>query len=378
MRSTVYIAIILFAAGLSVSAQSLSGKSKLPRSTHTKTKEKSQQGKRAERTMAAAPNVAVVICIASGDITVHGWDRNEVRARSSDELKIDFTRKDGGDESKPARNLELRVSDDQQLPAKIRPCDVTSDLDVNVPRGASLQVHTRNGDIRVTDVAAAYVSTQSGEVIIEHVVQGVEANSMGGGITVKNSKGRVKLHSAGGSIEAVDVSPADSDDSFEAVTASGDITLQRVKQTILVARTVNGSVDMTGPLAHGGHYAFKTFSGDVTLTLPADASFRLSATISDKSEIITDFPLTMSSQPASAPTPAPSPAPAPRSEAPTTPSAQPGKAGPMVRRMVVVPMGPMVMQVPAHNLRRINGTVGSGDAVIEVASFSGTLHLEKK
>src|SRR5262245_8841262 len=37
-----------------------------------------------ERTVAADPRVVVSACIASGDVTVHGWDRNEVRARISD------------------------------------------------------------------------------------------------------------------------------------------------------------------------------------------------------------------------------------------------------------------------------------------------------
>src|ERR1700682_3582859 len=35
-----------------------------------------------ERTIATDANVAVRVCVASGSITGHGWDRKEVRARS--------------------------------------------------------------------------------------------------------------------------------------------------------------------------------------------------------------------------------------------------------------------------------------------------------
>jgi hypothetical protein len=37
---------------------------------------------------------------------------------------------------------------------------------------------------------------------------------------------------------------------------------------------------MIGALAHDGRYGFKTISGDVTLTLPVNSSFKISAKLS--------------------------------------------------------------------------------------------------
>ncbi|HKR61312.1 MAG TPA: hypothetical protein VJS64_16445, partial [Pyrinomonadaceae bacterium] len=43
-----------------------------------------------ERSIAVDPTVAVSLCMASGNIIVRGWDRNEVRARSVDDVKIEL------------------------------------------------------------------------------------------------------------------------------------------------------------------------------------------------------------------------------------------------------------------------------------------------
>lgn len=384
MKFAAFIIGVMFVCSASLPAQHLTGKTRLAGSRTEKRRDK-QEAKRAERTVAAEATVAVSVCIASGDISVRGWERNEVRARSKDASEIELRRRDTTDVSKPAQKLELFVSDEPEESHMRRSCQVSSDLELNVPRGATVQVQTRDGNISVIDVAAAYVNTQGGDISIERISRAVEAGSMGGSISLKDSKGRINLHAAGGCVEAIGVLPVESDDIFDASTISGDITLKRVGHAQLNARTVSGSVDMAGPLAHGGRYGFKTLSGDVTLTLPADASFQLSAKISDKSDIITDFPLTLltediygpESPVAPAPTAAPAPGPAPAPGKDKTP--KPG-TGP---KKVVVITGPtvapnVVVTVPPYNLRRLNYRYGNGDAVIYLASFSGTLHLEKK
>src|SRR5229473_3139536 len=62
-------------------------------------------GPAVERVVAVQPNVAVSVCLVSGDIKVHGWDRNEVRARSNDADAIEFRRSAGDRESDPAREI---------------------------------------------------------------------------------------------------------------------------------------------------------------------------------------------------------------------------------------------------------------------------------
>ena len=340
-------------------------------------RDEKKPGSRAERTIGVDAHVTVSACSVSGGINVHGWDRNEVRARSSEAAEIKFQRKDEGAESSPAKKIELLVLDKEPGPIQPGFCESSSEIELDVPRGATVQLRTRDSDISVFEVATVYVNTQGGDVSIERATRTVEAGSIGGDVSLKDSSGRINLHSAGGSIEANDVRPAESGDSFEAHTLSGEITLDHVTHAQLTAHTLNGSLCVTGPLAHSGRYNFRTMSGDMTLTLPEDSSFQLSARFSQKAEIITDFPLTLITQSNAHPSPAPNPGaiapPAPR----VAPQAEPAD-DPEVVAKVKSKNRTIVVDVSNLSLRRIEGIHGSGDAKLELASFSGTIHLQKQ
>jgi hypothetical protein len=77
----------------------------------------------------------------------------------------------------------------------------------------------------------------------------------------------------------------------------------------------------------------RTTSGDVTLTMPADASFLLIAKVSEGGEIVTDFPLKYTGGASS---------------------------------------------VGLISAGRMIGTYGKGDSTINLVSFSGTLRLRKQ
>jgi hypothetical protein len=119
--------------------------------------------------------------------------------------------------------------------------------------------------------------------------------------------------------------------------------------------------------------------------------------------MITDFPITLMSYASApltrlpkkdAPSPAPAPAtakpatakPAPASAKPapvsqpepaSTPSAQEPDGDPQAMPKVKVKI-PRVIVIEGYALRRIEGVCGSGDASIDVGSFSGTVHLKKQ
>jgi hypothetical protein len=80
--------------------------------------------------------------------------------------------------------------------------------------------------------------------------------------------------------------------------------------------------------------------------MPRDASFRLSAKVSEKNEIVSDFALKyLTEQP-------PPPPAKPRTPMPESVSSQ-------------------------YVLRRVNAIYGTGDATISIASFGGTVRLKK-
>jgi hypothetical protein len=340
------------------------------------------RSQKVERTIATDPAVTVSVCVMSGSISVRGWDKNEVSARSSDAAQIELRQKDAL--SGHAKKLEVFVVDKSDVQRVKDNCQAFSDLELYVPRTASVHVQTRDGDISISEVGIAVAGTQNGDIDIERVSRAVEVGSVGGSISIKNSTGRASITSIGGGIEVLNLRPSAPADAFEAISVSGDLNLEGISLAHFNARTVSGDVHLTGPLAAGGRYGFKTMSGDVTLTLPVEASFNLSAKVSLDGEIITDFPLTLIPDGESPSTPAP-PTPAVRGMPPKGPTPPAAPKGTPEASRVIVRVAPRLDKVTvttpivmsAHTLRRVNAVCGAGDATIQVASFSGTLRLQK-
>ncbi len=337
-----------------------------------------QPGEKIERSMPLDPQAVITLCVASGVLEVRGWDKNEVHVRSLDAAQIDFRRIDRTkDSSKPATRVDVMVLDKSKITHSKLDCQAIADVEMDVPAGATVQVQTRDGDIMITGVSGAYAGSQNGDITIEGIKKLVEAGSVGGSIYLKDSSGRINLSSAGGGIEVVNVRPATEEDTFEVGTVSGDIHLERVSNPKVTAKTVNGAVLMTGPLAKSGYYGFTNVTGDVVLALPHDASFQLNAKVSEKHNIISDFKLTYLNEPP--PPPAvkprsPSPESKPKTPARAAKPQPPQKGGPIVAPVIVERQGPVA--VP-YVLRRVNAICGSGDATISVASFGGTIRIKK-
>lgn len=333
----------------------------------------SKSGEKIERTTSVDPHATITLCVASGTITVRGWDKSELRARSADVEQIELRRIDKPkDPSSPAMRIDVMVFEMADRHTK-RDCSALADVEMDVPVGSTVQVQTRDGDIYIAGVAAAYAGSQNGNIDIEKATKLVEAGSVGGSISLRNSSGRINLSSAGGGVEASNIKSNDAEDSFEVGTVSGDVQLQQVTTRSLVAKTVTGNVNVTGPLVEGGNYSFGTTSGDINLYLPANASFKLNARISDKQPIESDFSLKpIESFPAPpAPAQQPTPKATPKVAPPKTPI--PPREGPVVAPVVVKP----AITVAPFGLRRLSVICGDGDSLITVNSFGGTLRIKK-
>jgi Toastrack DUF4097 len=345
-----------------------------PLQAHEVSNENSSE--RIERSMPVDPRAQITLCVMSGALTVRGWDKNEVRTRSTDADEINFRRVDKAkDASVPATRVDVMVI------VKHGPrgdCQSLADVEMDVPKDATVQVQTRDGDIYITGVAGAYAGSQNGDIVIERASKFVEAGVVGGSISLKDSTGRINLSSAGGGVDVHNVRPVDPDDGIDVGTVSGDIQLEQVTNQKLAAKTVNGTITMTGALAKKGQYGFTTMGGDVILSMPRDASFTLNARVSEKGDIVSDFPLKyLPEVPPPAPAADPAPKPAPKSSkvtpAPKTPpqTSGPSKQGPVIAPIVVV------KPVIVNPFRRFTAICGNGDATISLSSFGGTLHLKR-
>ncbi len=284
-----------------------------------------------ERTTAADPKVVLSVCLGSGNITVHGWDRNQVHARMSDGMQIEF-QPSAASNSAPPKELNLGMNGE---PGPSKRCLPFGNLELDVPREATVNVQGGDAEINASGVARVSINTQGGAVTVERVTGAVDVNTLGGEITVVNSQGAIKVHSVGGDIEVHDVRPRASEDVCEVGNVGGDITLAQISHHQVKVNTVGGDVNFNSALARGGRYNFQTISGDLSLTLPPDSSFRLSATL--QGEVASDFPLKYSS-----------------SNVEETDSTS------------------------RHLPQRIEGTYGTGDALITLSSFNGSIQLRKR
>lgn len=292
-----------------------------------------------ERRVAASPDVVVELSLESGDVVVQGWERKEVRAYSADAHRLELRHTEAvvaGGQSPSADNPVRRVSvlvgraeEDDVLPGEFG----SGSVELNVPRGATVILHIQSGDVDVSDVAEARVDSASGDVNLGRVSRATDVNCFSGNVLLEDAQGPVRLRSLSGEVSATNARPLSPRDDLQVNTTSGDITLEGVTHTRVVAKTVSGGVSFEGPLAAGGTYDLRTTNGDVTLMLPANASFRINARVVTGGEIITDFPVKNATLP-------------PDQQRPEMPT-------------------------------RLTGVVGGGDADVNLSSFNGTVHLRK-
>jgi DUF4097 and DUF4098 domain-containing protein YvlB len=271
------------------------------------------------RAMAADPNVVISLCLESGNITVTGGDRQ---------------RPEDPKAASQATRLDVLVSDSPKNgPGRSNDCRGTTDVELEVPRGATLYLKTREGDVEIADVAEVRVETTSGNINLRRVTKATEAGSVSGDVSLEESNGRIRLRSISGNIDAVNAKVNEPNDFLYAKTMSGDVRLEQVAQPRVEAGTITGEVSLKGPLARGGSYQFQTTTGDISLIMPESVSFQVTAKVAQGGEVVTDFPLKYT-----------------------------GETDPVA----VLSSG------------KIMGTYGSGPAAtIKLTSFSGTLRLRK-
>jgi DUF4097 and DUF4098 domain-containing protein YvlB len=144
-------------------------------------------------------------------------------------------------------------------------------VELKVPAGAVLDLHTSNG--KITSTAA------TGDL---------SAHSSNSGIVVKAGRGAFHLSTSNGTI-TVD----GANGSFDLESSNGGLEI-KTDQARVKGHTSNGSIHLTGSLAVGEH-SLATSNGNIALSLPANAAFRLDAQTSN-GNVHSDFPVNQEGQ----------------------------------------------------------------------------------
>lgn len=223
-------------------------------------------------THAATPKVRVSISNIKGEVNVTAWDRDAVHV--------------GGSLGDGARPLEIAGSDDD-LEIKVRAQGRSgllnwgsdnamgpSTLNVQVPRGASLEVSVVSAPLSIdgTDGGTIEVDSVSGRIRINARTPKLTVDSVSGSIEQAGHAATADLQTVSGDILAPVLG-----DEARLETVSGQVQVRGGPWKKITLSTVSGDVDVAGGMATDGKMDIDSMSGDVQVALPPDVSTSIHA-----------------------------------------------------------------------------------------------------
>jgi DUF4097 and DUF4098 domain-containing protein YvlB len=229
---------------------------------------------RLDTTFAFDRRGSVSVSATSGEIIVTGWARDEIRIHATSERG----------------SIRLNASPSRvglELASMFRGHGDTK-FEVSVPQGVRVLVRTQAGDISIRGTKGEVEAhTQSGDVHVDDVANRLDVSTFSGDVRARGIAGDVEIGTISGDVELNDVRGT-----IEAKTTSGGVVMRGVTSKLVRARTTSGDVAFGGAIDPAGRYELVAHSGDIQMSLPADASAQL--TLSTWSgEIDSDFQLTL-------------------------------------------------------------------------------------
>jgi DUF4097 and DUF4098 domain-containing protein YvlB len=144
-----------------------------------------------------------------GDISVHSSDDSEIRV-SGKKYAQSWSEKDADHLAAPVTFEVVQNGDGYEIhPSGANSSDsrVSFDLDVTVPKKASLTVRNERGDVTVADLAKPVtINTTNGDVEVRDITGDVTIDTRKGDVKVSDTKGNVKLSGHGGEVNVSGVS----------------------------------------------------------------------------------------------------------------------------------------------------------------------------
>lgn len=210
-----------------------------------------------ERKVAADPKGAVHVANVAGSVIVEAWDKPEVMVTGtlgSGVTRLDVT-------SGPQRT-DIRVV----LP-KTSVKDGDADLQIQVPRGSTLDVSAVSASVEVSKVVGPLrLRTVSGDIGSDVAAADVEVKSVSGNVELRGAGAAANLRA---STVSGDFSLTRSAGALDLTTVSGDVRIELNPLRQLRARTTSGDMTVRGSVLKGAEVDLATVSGDLTATLPA-------------------------------------------------------------------------------------------------------------
>jgi Toastrack DUF4097 len=273
----------------------------------------------------------VSVANISGDIVV--------TAGSGEEVSVEAVKRGRGDRSQldqvriEADNAPGRVDIKTVYPMRSN-SSVSVDFTIVVPAGASLEVHSISGSVKVTGVRGSVrAEAVSGTVTAADTPKLEVAKTISGNVTLTNvqTDGDITVGTINGAMSAKSIKAHGID--FSSI--SGDLVIADMVCDRLGAKSVSGNVEYAGTISKTGRYSLTSHSGTVRLTLANPSGFELNAE-SFSGSVRSDFPVTLG---------------------PTSGRNERGRAGPG---------------------RTMHAVFGDGGATLTIRTFSGDIVITKR
>src|SRR5687767_9608978 len=129
-----------------------------------------QSDQTTEKFIAVDPNVNIKLCVSEGDLTINGWERNEVRVfvRSGRLPGFKVLEKDYKS-GKPNWLLVTNMRPEGVRPGPMSECISGEDVELDVPRGSTLSITGRAANTQIDSVNKVAVKTADGHISLKSV-----------------------------------------------------------------------------------------------------------------------------------------------------------------------------------------------------------------
>jgi hypothetical protein len=226
-----------------------------------------------------------------------------VTAGAGDEVSIDAVKRTRGDRAELSRvevvaeehagRVDVRTEYRRPgFPDRLFRDDYVSvDYTVVVPEGASVELRSVSGNVRVTGVKGAVrAQSISGNVVTSNTPRVEYAKTVSGDIDLAgvSMDSDASAQSISGNVRANGLKAR----ALDLSTVSGDVLLRDTSCERLNVRSISGAIEYGGSLARNGRYEVNSHSGSVRFTLTPGTGFELSAT-SFSGSVRSEFPLTV-------------------------------------------------------------------------------------
>lgn len=254
----------------------------VPRAERDRVKRKSVKasgdGTFAEKSIVVDAKVNISLCVAEGNLTITGWERSEIRAFVSNGSKVNFkVQQKSQQTNKPVWVMVTGFDPTDAKETKPEECLSGDEIELDVPRGAVVNVKGRTTQTKIEAVRKAVVKNIGGDIFLNNIEEGTQAATYEGDVMLENCRGAITLETANGNVVAFDAAPSEIGDIFRARTISGAITLERIEHGQTEINSNSGSIKFTGAFQTGGQYTFGTQNGTISLLIPEKSSCKINA-----------------------------------------------------------------------------------------------------